>query len=114
MISDRYTDSTAAYQGVTLQGVVPDPVEWIMNLCRPWDIVPNTTLLFAIDPAIALERIRSRDSREKFERLEFLKDVDGNFRRIAALEPKRFVIIDAGQEIEDVAKDAFSLVLDIV
>jgi len=27
VISDRYTDSTAAYQGVTLRGIVPDPVQ---------------------------------------------------------------------------------------
>lgn len=114
VISDRYTDSTAAYQGVTLRGIVPDPVRWISNLCEPWNIAPNRTLLFAIDPALALERIKSRENREKFERLEFLKDVDYNFRRIAALEPNRFVIIDAGRDIEDVANDAFFTIFDIL
>ncbi|MFB3766247.1 MAG: dTMP kinase [Methanotrichaceae archaeon] len=114
VISDRYTDSTAAYQGVTLQGVVQDPVNWIINLCKPWDIKPNITLLFAIDPALALERIRSRRNREKFERLEFLREVDSNFRRIAALEQNRFIIIDAGRDIEDVAGEALSAILGVV
>jgi len=114
VISDRYTDSTAAYQGVTLRGIVPDPVRWIINLCEPWDIAPNMTLLFAIDPIQAFERIRAREKREKFERLEFLEGVDDNFRRIAALKPNRFVIIDASQNIEDVARDAFSAIRDII
>ena len=114
VLSDRYTDSTAAYQGVTLRGIVSDPVKRIINLCEPWDIEPNMTLLFAIDPTLALERIRARESREKFERLEFLKDVDDNFRRIAALKPNRFIIIDAGQNIEDVARSALSAINDII
>ncbi len=114
VVSDRYADSTAAYQGVTLRGIVPDPVEWIRRLCRPWSVAPDMTLLFAIDPALALKRIRSRKSREKFERFDFLKEVDGNFRRLAALEPDRFVVIDAGREAEDVAEDALSLVLGLI
>jgi len=114
VISDRYTDSTAAYQGVTLRGIVPDPVRWIINFRAPWDTAPNRTLLFAIDPASAFERIRSRRNKEKFERLEFLKDVDDNFKRIVALEPNRFVIIDASRDIEDVAKDALFSILDVI
>ena len=35
VISDRYTDSTVAYQGVTLRGIVPDPVRWIINFLQP-------------------------------------------------------------------------------
>ncbi|HSD57955.1 MAG TPA: dTMP kinase [Methanotrichaceae archaeon] len=111
VISDRYADSTAAYQGVTLRGIVPDPVEWIQSLCRPWNVLPDLTIVFALDPALALRRIESRASAEKFERAEFLRDVDGNFRRLAEKEPKRFVLIDAGRKIEDVAKEALSLIL---
>lgn len=114
VISDRYADSTAAYQGVTLRGIVPDSVKWIMDLRAPWDIVPDRTLLFAIDPAVAIERIRSRENMEKFERLDFLKEVDANFRRIAALDTDRFVIIDASRDIEEVAKDAFLAILNIL
>lgn len=114
VISDRYTDSTAAYQGATLGGIVPDPVKWIRDLFSPWDIVPNRTILFAVDPYIAMERIRPRENKEKFERLEFLKDVDANFRRIAALNKRRFVIIDASKDIEEVAYAAFSAILDIL
>ncbi|HUS74667.1 MAG TPA: dTMP kinase, partial [Methanothrix sp.] len=95
VLSDRYADSTAAYQGVTLRGIVPDPVQWIQSILGPWNLPPDKTLLFVLDPRSALERMQSRQGREKFERLEFLRSVDENFRRMAALEPQRFVQIDA-------------------
>lgn len=148
IISDRYTDSTAAYQGVTLRGVVPDPVEWIRGLYSPWNLLPDLTLLFAIDPSLALERIalrrksklprgnrsmlqlhRSRHRRsrgpsrksepsspgqDRFEDEEFLREVDGNFRHLARLEPGRFVLIDASRGMEVVCDEALSRILDLV
>lgn len=114
IISDRYADSTAAYQGVTLQGVVPDPVQWIRDIYRPWNRIPDRTLIFSLDPAQAMQRMKSRSEREKFERLEFLQKVDENFRRLASLEPERFVSIDASQAAGDVANLALSSVLALM
>jgi dTMP kinase len=111
VISDRYADSTAAYQGVTLRGIVRDPVQWIREIYRPWNIVPDITILFSIDPVSALKRLRSRESIERFERIEFLKSVDENFLHLAALEPHRFVSVDACRNAEDVADEAFSAIL---
>ena len=111
VISDRYADSTAAYQGVTLSGIVPDPVEWIRSVSCPWNVTPDLTIVFTIDPALALKRIGSRTIAEKFERAEFLKEVDENFRRIAEIEPERVALVDASQKVEDVAKVALSLIL---
>jgi len=114
VISDRYADSTAAYQGVTLRGLVPDPVQWIRSIYRPWNLLPDMTLLFALDPELALKRIRSRPEQEKFERPGFLREVDGNFRRLAAQEPERFVLIDASQDPDCVADEAVRAILDLV
>ena len=114
VLSDRYADSTAAYQGVTLRGIVPDPVSWVQSISRPWNILPDMTLLFLLEPEAALKRMQSRSGREKFERLEFLRLVDENFRAIAAREPRRFVLIDAGQSEKAVAKEATDAVLDLV
>jgi len=112
VLCDRYADSTAAYQGVTLRGIVPDPVQWIREIYRPWNICPDRTLLFILDPEISLQRIGSRSGREKFERLEFLRQVDENFRRLATLEPERFVILDAGLGEDDLAERAMSSIMD--
>lgn len=118
VISDRYADSTAAYQGVTLKNIVPDPVAWIKDLYRPWNIVPDRTLLFTVDPALAVKRIRSRtgadSSVEKFEREAFLRDVDLIFRLMAKSEPERFTLIDASRQIEEVADDALKAIIDLV
>jgi dTMP kinase len=114
VISDRYTDSTAAYQGVTLRGIVPDPVQWIRSIYSPWNLLPDMTLLFALDPDIALKRIRSRPEQEKFERPRFLREVDGNFRQLAAQEPERFVLIDASQDPECVVREALRAILDLL
>lgn len=113
VLSDRYADSTAAYQGVTLQGIVPDPVSWIQSISRPWNIQPDKTLLFILEPESALTRMQSRSGREKFEHLEFLRLVDENFRAIAALDPQRFVLIDAGQSEMAVANEATEAVLNL-
>jgi dTMP kinase len=114
VLSDRYTDSTAAYQGVTLRNIVPDPVQWIRSLYQPWNLQPDRTLLFILDPSLALQRMQSRPGREKFERLEFLESVDENFRQLASGEPERFVLIDASLGPELVAKKALLAVLDLI
>ncbi len=114
VISDRYADSTVAYQGVTLRGIVPDPVRWIQDLLRPWNVLPARTLFFAIDPSLALERIRSREGREKFERLDLLREVEGNFQHLAMEEPERFVCIDASLDVKEVTEAALTAVRDLV
>jgi len=115
LISDRYADSTSAYQGVTLKGIVPEPVDWIRSLHQPWNVVPDLTLLFDLDVNLALERIGARPgSRDKFEKEDFLKEVRKNFRYIAGLEPGRFRVIDAGLDPDEVAKEAMDAIIDLV
>jgi len=89
-------------------------VQWIRSLYKPWNLPPDRTLLFVLDPRIALQRMQSRRGREKFERFEFLQSVDENFRMLAALEPERFVLIDAGKPQETVAEEALLAILELL
>jgi dTMP kinase len=114
VISDRYADSTAAYQGVTLQEIVPYPVTWIRWLHHPWNRVPDMTLLFLLPPSLAMARISHRQGREKFESLEFLQQVDANFRALAELEPARFRAVDASRSAPEVADEALSHLLPLL
>jgi dTMP kinase len=118
VISDRYADSTAAYQGVTLRGLVPDPISWIRNIAMPWNAVPDQTLLFDLDPGLAMKRIRSRQGYdkglEKFEHEEFLRVVCRNFRRLAKENPDRFITIDAARPAPEVAQEAFESIFNLV
>jgi len=117
VISDRYSDSRAAYQGATLRGIVPDPMTWVKELHRPWSIVPDQTLLFALDPSTAVERCKSRSGgaeQERFEQEALLERVAENFRSLAELEPDRFVLIDAGRDPEDVFEQVLATITGIL
>jgi dTMP kinase len=104
VISDRYSDSTVAYQGATLRGIVPSPTGWIRSILRPWDIAPHMTILLTLDPALAVMRASSRSKNlAKFEREGFLREVAGNFETISRLEPERFCALDANKDPQALA-----------
>jgi dTMP kinase len=102
VISDRYTDSRFAYQAVTLQGVLPEPMAWLRSLHDGWTITPHRTFLLALPVEEALHRIRSGRTREHFEDLSVLAQVQANYLALAELEGSRFVIVDAGKEKEEI------------
>lgn len=118
VISDRYCDSRAAYQGATLKGLVPRPVLWVRELHRPWSVTPDLTLLLRVDPTRAVERCRSRNhlvgEEEKFERADFLKEVSENFDQLVGVEPDRFVVIDANAPLEIVARQALDVMMNFI
>ncbi|MCQ8904010.1 MAG: dTMP kinase [Methanothrix sp.] len=104
VVSDRYMDSRAAYQGALLRETIS--IDWIYDLHRPWSLMPDMTLLFRIDPSVALERCTNRGATSIFEREAILREVSKNFDIIASREPERFVVIDAERELAEVAEHA--------
>jgi dTMP kinase len=124
VVSDRYSDSRAAYQGAALRGVVPRPLEWVRALHSPWSVPPDKTILFSIDPALAFERCRSRRGTgrtypeppgpDKFEEEPFLREVAANFETMAKGEPERFVVIDAGRRRDEVLEDAMRALAQVL
>ena len=114
VFSDRYSDSRYAYQGVTLSDDFDDALAWIQGIHRGWTVVPDMTILFTIDPAVAVSRCGVRGEKTKFEKLEFLKKVQDNFLRLAREEPRRFVIIDAGAELEKVGCEAEMKIIEFL
>jgi dTMP kinase len=116
VISDRYSDSRYAYQGATLSNMFDDAMGWVQGIHKGWTIVPDLTILFTIDPAVAVSRCGVRGEHTKFEKIEFLRTVQENFFKLAEKEPQRFVIIDAGNapevvgnEVKDVIKNFLTL-----
>jgi dTMP kinase len=114
VISDRYSDSCYAYQGITLQNNLKNPLEWIKNLHRDWTIVPDLTFLFDIRPEISVERCWMRGNQSKFEKLEFLRKVRELFLSLAYEDPERFIIIDASRFPESVEKEVTEKVLEFL
>ncbi len=114
IISDRYFDSRYAYQGATLSDIFDDAMGWVQGIHKGWTIVPDLTILFTIDPAVAVARCGVRGEHTKFEKIEFLRSVQENFLKLAREEPLRFVIIDADASFEVVGSEVESVVREFM
>ena len=103
VISDRYTDSRYAYQTVTLEGVIPHPLEWLRAMHNHWSIVPDKTFLLVLSVDSALARLSEKNGREHFERRDVLEKVQNNYLEFARNEPSRFVVVDAQKKKDEIA-----------
>ncbi len=106
VISDRFTDSSHAYQGAGrgLDAVFIDELER-----RVVGIEPGLTLLLDLGIAHGRERTRGRNllpDRIERERDEFFERVRSGFLARAAQHPRRFRVIDAGPPASVVADAA--------
>ena len=101
VISDRYLDSTYAYQGGGRQLSISkiDHLTELLNLPKP-----DLTLLFDLTPEIALERAAKRSEFDRFESepIEFHRRIRDSYQLRAKEEPERFRIIDATKDIDNV------------
>ncbi|MFV2121339.1 dTMP kinase, partial [Streptomyces sp. Act-28] len=100
VISDRYIDSSVAYQGA---GRDLSPTE-IARISR-WatgGLVPHLTVLLDVPPETARERFTEAPDRLESEPAEFHARVRAGFLALAAADPARYLVVDAGQEPEAV------------
>jgi dTMP kinase len=111
VVSDRYSDSRYAYQGATLDGVVPESMEFVRQVHQPWTRPPDVTIYLDVDPKAAAERSGATN---KFETADYLADVRENYRRLLDAERERFVEIDATQPeavVKETVRDAVEALL---
>ncbi|WP_425832242.1 dTMP kinase [Streptomyces fractus] len=101
VISDRYIDSSVAYQGAG-RDLSPTEVARI-NRWATSGLVPNLTVLLDVDPEAARERFTEAPDRLESEPLEFHTRVRSGFLTLAAGDPGRYLVVDAGQEPESVS-----------
>lgn len=102
VISDRYSDSRYAYQAVTLDGHLPEPLGWIRGVHEGWTVVPDRTYLLVIPVDETIRRLAANAHREHFEQAEILERVQQHYLAFAAGDPERFVILDAMKEKEEI------------
>ncbi len=117
VISDRFHDSTRAYQGLT-DGVNSDFISELEVLALN-GYEPDLTILLDMNPKIAFERVSKReadvslgghDDRFEKEDLPWHKKLREGFLEIAKNNPERFVIINANTSEEKMAKAIWSAV----
>jgi len=110
VISDRYFDSSIAYQGA---GRILQPGE-VARISR-WateSLFPTLTIIIDLPPQIGLARLKSKDRLES-QPMDFHERVRQEFLQLAALDPERYVIIDGNQSIEDTHAAIISRVSEI-
>ncbi|MDQ0600059.1 dTMP kinase [Streptomyces canus] len=100
VVSDRYVDSSVAYQGAG-RDLSPTEVARI-NRWATAGLVPNLTVLLDVSPEIARERFTEAPDRLESEPAEFHARVRSGFLTLAAADPGRYLVVDAGQEPEAV------------
>ncbi|MGW6259450.1 dTMP kinase, partial [Streptomyces sp. NPDC055085] len=100
VISDRYIDSSVAYQGAG-RDLSPTEIARI-NRWATAGLVPHLTVLLDVSPEAARERFTEAPDRLESEPLEFHTRVRSGFLTLAAADPGRYLVVDAAQEPEAV------------
>jgi len=112
VISDRFADSTLAYQGYG-HGLPSEGIKAVEALTIG-NFKPELTFILDIDPKTGLERSNKRltktesseQTEDRFERLDikFHERLHQGFLNIAKTEPARCRVIDARQDIEAISQ----------
>ena len=112
IISDRFLDSSLAYQGGA-RGLGIDKI-LALNQYATEGYYPELTLLFDVDPRIGLARIAANKGREvnrlDLEKIDFHDSVRKTFLDLAKRFPDRYVVLDASKPFHEVVEDAYRAV----
>jgi len=104
-VSDRYLLSSLVYQGIECGDELPQ----LLNSPFP---APELTIFFDIEPEIAIERMKNRDSLEIYENREFQEKARQKYKSAITQYGKsgaRVEIIDASKIAEEVADKVWSI-----
>lgn len=117
VVSDRFTDSTLAYQGYA-RGIGFEAVKLAHKLALG-SLVPSLTIALEVDLRTGLERAHRRNSaaecacdetRLDQQSLDFHLRVAEGYRQIAASEPDRFRIVDGNGSPAEVSTRVWEVV----
>lgn len=118
VISDRFTDSTFAYQcggrGLPISKLEQLEI-WVQgrsNQSQSFLLQPELTCLFDLSATEAEKRRSATRNPDKFEELDhvFFNNVRQEYLRRASADPKRFVMIDSSLTIESIREQLSSIV----
>lgn len=103
VITDRYLDSSVAYQGAARE-LAMDEVR-ALSMWAVEDLLPDVTVLVDGSAAVGALRVGEEMDRLESEGAAFQERVREQFRELAAGEPERFVVVDGERPIEEIAAD---------
>ena len=100
VITDRYIDSSLAYQGAG-RALAVSEVAHVSHWATD-QLLPDMTVLLDIDPELGLRRFDTPADRLEAEPLSFHQRVRQQFLDLAAAEPDRYAVVDATGAPDDV------------
>jgi dTMP kinase len=105
VISDRYYDSTIAYQGYGHQ----QDIEQVRALVKyaTGGLVPDLTVLLDLDVEVGLKRKRKGDEWNRMDAytVEFHQRVRAGYLEMVKQEPSRWVVVNAERKWDDVQQE---------
>ena len=107
VITDRYIDSTYAYQGAG-RGISKSIID---NLVSQTEIMlPDRTILLDLSPEVGLKRASTRNELDRFEseNIEFHERLRKSFLGSADDNPDRFITVDAEQEPDKILQSVIN------
>jgi len=96
VISDRYVDSSLAYQGIARGIGIEHVLELNLNVVQ--GLMPDLTVLLLLDPDEAAQRSGATEG------ADFRARVDEAYRELAARFPERIVALDGGRPADELAE----------
>ncbi|MGC5051067.1 dTMP kinase [Micromonospora sp. DT48] len=105
VVSDRYVDSSLAYQGAG-RTLPVDEVSWLSSWATG-GLKPDLVVLLDVDPRTGLSRVAARAAsadRLEGESVAFHERVRYAFLDLAAADPKRYLVLDAARPVEEIAE----------
>jgi dTMP kinase len=111
IVSDRYLDSSLAYQGLARGLGIERVLE--LNLLATSGILPDRTFLVLVPPADAAARRGDEPDRIEREGAGFVEEVDRAYREIARVFGQRVQVVDGTRNPEDIARDVHGRLRDL-
>ncbi|GAA3448644.1 dTMP kinase [Dactylosporangium matsuzakiense] len=114
VISDRYVDSSLAYQGAG-RTLPVDEVSWLSKWATG-GLKPDLVVLLDLDPSVGLARAGKRGpvDRLESESLAFHERVRYAFLDLAAADPSRYLVLDATNGIDALAEGILQRVRHLI
>jgi dTMP kinase len=110
VITDRYFDSSIAYQGagrVLVSGEVARISRWATE-----SLFPTLTILIDQPAEIGLGRLKSKD-RLEIEPIDFHERIRQEYLQLTLLDPERYLVVDGRQTIEEIHNEIIARVGEI-
>ncbi|GAA4223267.1 hypothetical protein GCM10022254_00070 [Actinomadura meridiana] len=103
VVSDRYVDSSLAYQGFGRQQRVEDIAR--VNAWATGGLVPDLTVLMEIPPSSGRDRLSAPADRIESLPDEFHERVRAGFHALAEADPDRYLIVDATRPQSELSRE---------